>query len=199
MRTKDAALMQNILVEIDRYYSLCGRAPSTRELAEKVAISHNTVARYLRDMNDKGMLIYNDGEIVTEKISKSKYECVSVPVLGSISCGMPLMSEGNVESYVRLPTALTGFGEFFFVKANGDSMIEAGIDDGDLVLVRKTSEASDGDIVVALVDNENTLKRIRFDTANHRVILHPENSAMQDIIVSECFIQGVAVKIIKDI
>ncbi|MCH5155953.1 MAG: repressor LexA [Clostridiales bacterium] len=199
MRTKDAQLMENILIEIDRYYSECGRAPSTRELAEKVSMSHNTVARYLRDMNERGMLGYAKGRIVTRKMSKSKPESVSVPILGSISCGMPLTAEGNVESYVRLPTELIGSGEFFFLKANGDSMIEAGIDDGDLVLIKKTTQAKDGDIVVALVDDENTLKRIYFDRENHLIILHPENRAMRDITVTECEIQGVAVKIIKDI
>lgn len=199
MRTKDSTLMQNILFEIDEYYSKCGTGPSTRELAPRVKMSHNTVARYLRDMSDMGMLKYDNGRIVTPKISKSKFETVSVPILGNISCGIPFMAEENVESYVRLPIDLIGKGEFFFLKANGDSMIEAGIDDGDLVLVRKTTEANDGDIVVALVDNENTLKRIHFDTAHHRIILHPENHEMQDIIVSGCEIQGVAVKIIKDI
>ena len=199
MRTKDTILMENILVEIDRYYFVYGRAPSTRELAEKVSMSHNTVARYLRDMNDRGMVEYCEGRIVTQKMTKSRLDSVSVPLLGSISCGVPLTAEENVESYLRLPTEIIGQGEFFFLRANGDSMIEAGIDDGDLVLIRKATEANDGDIVVALVDNENTLKRIHFDRENHLVILHPENSEMQDIIVKECVIQGVAVKIIKDI
>ncbi|MCH5154723.1 MAG: repressor LexA [Clostridiales bacterium] len=199
MRTKDTMLMENILAEIDRYYFVYGRAPSTRELAEKVSMSHNTVARYLRDMNIRGMLEYSEGRIVTQKMTKSRLDSVSVPLLGSISCGVPLTAEENVESYLRLPTEIIGQGEFFFLRANGDSMIEAGIDDGDLVLIRKTTEANDGDIVVALVDNENTLKGIHFDNEHHRLILHPENSEMQDIIVKECVIQGVAVKIIKDI
>lgn len=199
MRSKDSGLMENILAETDKYYSVYGVAPSTRSLAQAVGMSHNTVARYLRDMNGRGMLIYDEGRIVTPKMTKSKSDSVSVPILGSISCGMPLMSEGNVESYVRLPTELVGQGEFFFVRANGESMIGAGIDDGDMVLIRRTAEANDGDIVVALVDGENTLKRIRFDKANRRIILHPENGAMQDITVGECEIQGVAVKVIKDI
>lgn len=199
MRTKDTILMGNILAEIDRYYFRCGVVPSTRELAVAVSMSHNTVARYLRDMNERGMLEYCEGRIVTPKMIKSKCESVSVPLLGSISCGVPLTAEENVESYLRLPTEIIGQGEFFFLRANGDSIIEAGIDDGDLVLIRKTTEANDGDIVVALVDNENTLKRIHFDRENQFIILHPENNEMQDIIVKECVIQGVAVKIIKDI
>ena len=78
-------------------------------------------------------------------------------------------------------------------------MIEAGIDDGDLVVVRKQIEANEGDIVVALVDNQNTLKRYYRDDENKKIILHPENKKMKDIIVEECFIQGVACNIIKSI
>ena len=78
-------------------------------------------------------------------------------------------------------------------------MIDAGISTGDLVLVRKQSEAKDGDIVVALVENENTLKRYFVDTENNQIRLHPENKNMKDIIVRDCKIQGVAVKVIKDL
>lgn len=85
------------------------------------------------------------------------------------------------------------------MRASGQSMIEAGIDDGDLVVVRKQVEANEGDIVVALVDNQNTLKRYYRDNANKKVILHPENKTMKDIIVDDCYIQGVACHIIKKI
>ncbi len=199
MQTKDAGLMENIKTEIDTFYSRHGRAPSTRELADVLPLSHNSIARYLREMNEKGMLEYDGGKITTEKMSKSKSESVSVPILGSISCGIPLTEEENVESYVRLPTELVGHGDFFFLKANGDSMIDAGIDDGDFVLIRKTTEANDGDIVVALVDDENTLKRLYHDKKNRRIILRPENKAYEDIVVDSCEIQGVAVRVLKDL
>lgn len=78
-------------------------------------------------------------------------------------------------------------------------MIDAGIHDGDLVLVRQQETANYNDIVVALVDNEVTLKRYRPDPANRRIILHPENKRMKDIIVDECMIQGIAIKVIKDL
>ena len=78
-------------------------------------------------------------------------------------------------------------------------MIEAGIDDGDLVVVKKQVEANEGDIVVALVDNQNTLKRYFRDDENKKIILHPENKKMNDIIVDECCIQGVACHIIKEL
>ena len=90
-------------------------------------------------------------------------------------------------------------GDFFILRASGQSMIEAGIDDGDLVVIKKQVEANDGDIVVALVDNQNTLKRYFRDDENKKIILHPENKKMKDIIVDECCIQGVACHIIKEL
>lgn len=201
MRSKDESIMGEIKTEIEAFYFLYNRVPSTRELAQTIpsGLSHNTIARYLREMNDRGMLNYDDGKIITEKISKAKSGSVTVPILGSISCGMPLTEEENIESYVKLPIELVGHGDFFLLKANGDSMIEAGIDDGDFVLVRKTTEANDGDIVVALVDNENTLKRLFHDDKQRKIILHPENKHFDDIVVDYCEIQGVAVKVLKDL
>ena len=87
----------------------------------------------------------------------------------------------------------------FILRAYGDSMIEAGIDDGDLVLIRQQNYADDGQIVVALMEDEATLKRFYPEPEKHRVRLHPENSAMEDIIVDNCVIQGVAVKVLKDL
>lgn len=199
MPSKDKALMENILKAVDEFYGEHYRTPSIRELGEICGTSHITISRYLREMNDNGMLEYDGGKILTEKMSKSKSESVSVPILGSISCGIPLTEEENVESYVRLPTELVGRGDFFFLKANGESMKDAGIDDGDFVLVRKTTEANDGDIVVALVDDENTLKRLRYDSKSRKIILHPENKAFKDMVVDSCEIQGVAVKVLKDL
>ena len=121
-------------------------------------------------------------------------------ILGSVSCGLPQLEEENAEEYLSLPVALFGSGSFYLLRAKGTSMIEAGINPGDLVLIREQSEAKDGEIIVALVNNENTLKRLRVDEANHCVRLHPENKKMQDIIVPEgesLQIQGVAVHVIK--
>jgi len=120
-------------------------------------------------------------------------------VLGSVSCGVPRFAEENIEEYVSLPEALFGRGEFFILKAKGDSMIDAGIDDGDLVVIKQQSSAEDGQIVVALMDDEATLKRFYRDEKNKRIRLHPENESMEDIFVDDCMIQGIAVKVIKDL
>ena len=117
--------------------------------------------------------------------------------LVQVSCGEPQYEEENFEAYVALPDALFGSGEHFILRAKGESMIEAGIDPGDLVVVRKQNTADEGDIVVALVDNETTLKRFFIDKEKKCVRLHPENRTMNDILVKSCYIQGVAQHVIK--
>lgn len=199
MRTKDEALMKEIVEAIDEFYSRKGRTPTTREIGAAVGLSHVSVLNYLQDMNDRGMLEYDGGKIMTERIAKSKENSVSVPLIGSISCGQPLLSEESVESYIRIPTEWLGSGDYFLLRANGDSMVDAGIDDDDIVIVRKTTIANDGDIVVALVDNENTLKRLYRDEKKRKIVLHPENPNYEDIVVDSCGIQGVAIKVLKDL
>lgn len=199
MRTKDEALMQEIVDSIDEFYAQKGRTPTVRELGDIVGISHTTIIRYLQDMNEKGMLEYEGGRIMTERIAKSKENSVSIPLIGSVSCGQPLLSEESVESYIRIPTEWLGTGDYFLLRANGDSMVDAGIDDDDIVIVRKATDANDGDIVVALVDNENTLKRLYRDEKRRKIILHPENPNYEDIEVDSCEIQGVAIKVLKDL
>ncbi len=121
-----------------------------------------------------------------------------VALLGSIACGSPMLEEENVEEYFTLPEKLVGSGKFFLLRAKGDSMINAGIDEGDLVLIKQQNMADDGDIVVALTeDNENTLKGIYREDG--QIILRPENDDYDDIYVDECYIQGVAVKVLKDL
>ena len=94
--------------------------------------------------------------------------------------------------------ALFGKGDMFILKTHGDSMIDVGIEEGDLVVVKKQNFATEGDVVVALVENETTLKTLKYGE-NGRIILHPENKEMDDIYPEECYIQGVAKHIIKSI
>ena len=105
-----------------------------------------------------------------------------------------------MEEYVPLPISIFGNGDLYILRASGDSMIDAGISDGDLVIVRKTNEAKDGDIVVALTEETGTtLKRLFHDRESNRIILHPENKTMEDMTFQTIAVQGVAVKIIKNV
>lgn len=199
MRSKSPELMDKILKYAEQYYLDKGHSPSTSVIANALDISKATAYRYLVEMNDKGILAYDGQEIQTDVTRKLNSENNRTAIVGSVPCGTPEYEEENIEEYISLPTAIFGKGDFFILRASGQSMIEAGIDDGDLVVVRKQIYADDGDIVVALVDNQNTLKRFYRDEENKKVILHPENKKMKDIVVDDCYIQGVACHIIKEI
>lgn len=199
MRSKDTALIERIKKYIEKVYEESGRTPSVREIATEVGCSYSTVSRYLTEMMSRGLIAREDGMYETEAIAKMTLETVPVAVVGSVSCGPLTFAEENIEEYIKLPTSLLGQGKFFILHASGQSMIGAGIEDGDLVVVRQQETAESGQIVVALVEDEVTLKRFFPDPQNGCIRLHPENRRMKDIIVDNCQIQGVAVKVLKDL
>lgn len=197
MRSKSPELMDKILKYAEEYYLDNGHSPATSSIANALDISKATAYRYLVEMDDRKMLEYNGQEIHTVVTRKLNSENNRTAIVGSIPCGSPEYEEENIEEYITLPTAIFGKGDFFILRASGNSMIEAGIDSGDLVVVRKQNYANDGDIVAALVDNQNTLKRFYRDDKRKKFVLHPENKDMEDILVDECYIQGVAAHVIK--
>ena len=201
MRSKKNPEYLKMLEEfIDEYIEKNQTAPTLKEIAAGVELPLSTVGRYIAYMREQGVIDYEGHRsITTRQAKKMNYESVKVPVLGSVSCGVPKLAIENIEEYIRLPVALFGRGDFFILRANGDSMIEAGIDDGDLVLIREQNYADPGQIVVALMDDEATLKRFYPEPKKRRFRLHPENSALKDIYVKECIIQGIAVKVLKDL
>ena len=199
MRTKDTALIEQIKKSIEKAYEENGRSPSVRQIAKEVGCSYSTVSRYIKEMVERGIIARSSGEYETEVISKMNIDTVPVAVVGSVSCGPLTFAEENIEEYIKLPTSLLGQGKFFILHASGQSMIGAGIEDGDLVVVRQQPTAEPGQIVVALVEDEVTLKRFYPDPENGCVRLHPENKRLKDIIVDDCQIQGVAVKVLKDL
>jgi repressor LexA len=167
-----------------------------QRIADEVGIGKGTVYKYLVEMDEKGMISYDGKSIRTKGMSKSRNASNLVPILGSVVCGTPELAEENFEEYVSLPETIFGKGDFFILRTHGDSMIDAGINDGDFVVVERRNTANSGDMVVALVENETTLKTLLFDK-NGKIILHPENKNMPDIRPNECYIQGVARHIIK--
>ena len=197
MRSKDKTLMAAIEKFVSDYTDSNGISPTMQEVADGVGSSKATVQRYIAQLCDDGIFDYSGYRTMTS--TKTKAAAIRVPVLGTIACGIPKFAEENIEEYVRLPVALFGKGNFFILRAYGDSMIEAGIDNGDLVLIRQQNYADEGQIVVALMEDEATLKRFYPEPKKHRIRLHPENSRMDDIYVDNCEIQGVAVKVLKDL
>ena len=200
MRTKYQDVFAAIRKCVAEFIDENGISPTVREIESITGISRPTVARYLAAMRDSGEIGYSGARsIVPSESRNSRSSSVRVPVLGAVSCGIPKFAEENIEEYVNLPVSLFGRGNFFILRANGDSMIEAGINDGDLVLIRQQNTADTGDIVVALMEDEATLKRFYPEPAKHRIRLHPENRSLSDIFVPNCVIQGVAVKVLKDL
>lgn len=198
---KNTELFRAIEVYINQYkekYS--GASPSVREMAEELGVNYSTISRYLKQMREEGIVEYDGHRNITTREGKiTRTESLKVAVLGTVACGLPKLAEENIEEYVRLPVSLFGKGDFYLLRASGDSMINAGINDGDLVLIRQQNYAEAGQIVIALMEDETTLKRYYPEPENKRVRLHPENDNMSDIYVNECFIQGVAVKVIKSL
>ena len=199
MRSRSLETKERIKSYVEMFYLDNNRSPSSREVAEALNMVKSTVNRYLQAMHEDGMIEYDHGDVRTDTIEKVNTDIINMGVIGHVSCGPPELAEEYVEEYIPLPAALFGKGEFYILRASGDSMIDAGINNGDMVIVRKQDAADDGQIVVALVENETTLKRIYKDNENHQVILHPENKAMKDIIVPDCRIQGVAVHVLKSL
>ena len=197
MRSKDKVLLAEIEKYVCNFTDSNGISPTMQEIADAVGVSKATVHRYITQLCEDGVIDYSGVRSITS--TKAKVQVVRVPVLGRIACGIPKFAEENIEEYVKLPVALFGHGDFFLLRAYGDSMVEVGIEDGDLVLIRQQNYADRGQIVVALVEDDATLKRYYPEPENNRVRLHPENSRMEDIYVDSCQIQGVAVKVLKDL
>ena len=200
MRSKSPETTERIKSFIFEYYRDFGRSPSVREVAKAAGISVSVAQKYLVWLRDSSEIEYNGRRGISSQSTDALVDnMVPVGIIGSISCGIPQTEEERCEDYVRLPEKLVGKGTFYLLRASGDSMVNAGIDDGDLVLIRQQRNADPGQIVVALADNMNTLKRYLQDSEG-QAYLHPENEAYPDIYPeNELAIQGVAVKVLKDL
>lgn len=200
MRVVNNAYFEIISDFVNKYYDENLKSPTVREISASCRIPVTTVQRYLERLHNMNKIQYNGRRgVETEYISKRKDGKIVMAIYGKISCGALKLAQEDIEDFIELPVSMVGTGSFFILRADGDSMIEAGIDDGDLVIIRKQQYANDGQIVVAIVGDEATLKRFYRMPDKKHYRLHPENKYLDDIIVDECEIQGIAVKVIKDL
>lgn len=198
MRTLNQGRLHAIEQYIIEYQKGCGVSPSYRKIMHAMNMSSlNLVQRYVKELENEG------------RITRSKFGNIDVIpqlkpgnttmayLVGDIACGSPTEAIENIEECYALPTALFGDGNLFILRAFGDSMIDVGIREKDLVVLKQQNTADDGEIVAALVSGESTLKRIYHK--GKKVVLHPENPTMEDIVVDaeDCLIQGVLVSCIK--
>lgn len=202
MRSKNQETILNILEYINGKFFTTREIPSVQEIADHIGIAKSSASRYLTEMEARGLITRDNTHysIETLKMKKTMRNIQQLPIVGDIACGMPILAEQNIESYLTISGDFLGAGNYFVLMAKGKSMINAGIDDGDYVIVRQQPSAEEGQIVVAMVeDGECTLKRYYTDKRRKKIRLHPENDKMKDMYFDNIEIQGVAVKIIKNI
>ncbi|HHW43137.1 transcriptional repressor LexA [Desulfofundulus thermobenzoicus] len=191
---------ETILAVIRENVRLKGYPPSVREIGEVVGLkSSSTVHSYLKRLEKKGLLRRDPTKPraleLLERTTNMQPSMRMVPLLGRVAAGEPILAVENREELIPLPVSFTGEGEFFMLKVRGDSMIEAGILDGDMVVVRRQPAADNGDIVVALLEDEATVKR--FFRENDHVRLQPENRTMSPIRVKNPVILGKVVGLLR--
>lgn len=191
-----------ILNYIEDHKERFGESPSLRDIGNALGMTKSSVSRYLATMRKNGMLeIENARNIILTK-NKPQQQIVNIPLIGKVACGLPKFAEENIEEYIPLPASYLGKGTFFVLEADGESMIDAGIEPGDLIIVRQQATANPGDIVVALTDitdSTATLKRYYPEPKLRKIRLHPENSEMEDQYYDEVIIQGVAIRVMKNV
>ena len=156
-----------------------GYTPSVREIGKECGIkSTATVHSYIEKLQTKGYLSKTDNKKRAGTISKSSG--VNIPLIGTVTAGQPIFAYENYEDYYTFPAGEFKGENLFMLRVQGSSMIDAGICDGDKIIVRKQEVAQNGEIVVALVDDCATVKR--FYAKNGQIILHPENETLSDMI-----------------
>lgn len=193
---------ERILAYIQSEINQRGYAPSVREIGEAVGLkSTSTVHGHLMRLEKKGLLHRDAMKPRAMGLPSSDVEdgacgaVCPVPVVGRVAAGMPILAEENIEETLALPPELLGDGEHFILKVRGDSMIQAGILSGDYIVVRRQVDAHNGEIVVALVEDEATVKRYYKENGHFR--LQPENDALEPIIVPEVTIMGKVVSLLR--
>lgn len=202
MKARSMDMMIKIRDFAEQYYANYGCSPSTTMIAVEIGVSRGTAYKYLVEMAEKGLISYDGGKIVTSLTQNSNADRSNAPIVGTIRCGSPEEERAEIQGYVSLPASIFGYGDFYILKAKGDSMNLAGIDEGDYIVVEKNVEERPGDIVVALDDeNCNTLKRLAYDSTKKKYFLKVEsdNPANHDIYPRHMSIQGVARRVIKSL
>lgn len=179
-----------------------GYPPSVREICQKLHIkSTSTVHKYLNELEAGGYIKRENAKnrsirVLRQNAGGANTQVLRVPMLGTVAAGQPILAvEQQTGEYVTFETSRFSRDDLFALKIKGESMIEAGIFDGDYIIARKTPVADNGDIVVALIDDEATVKTFFKEDGHYR--LQPENPSMQPIIVSQMQVLGRVVAVLR--
>ncbi|MDK2804949.1 MAG: repressor LexA [Thermoanaerobacterium sp.] len=201
-KSKISLKQQEIIEFIKSEINRKGYPPSVREIGKAVGLkSTSTVHGHLSRLEKKGYIRRDPTkpraiEVLNNDI-KDLSDVIKLPVIGKVTAGTPILAVENIDEYYSIPRDLVvGYeGESFILKVRGESMINAGILDGDYIIVRKQSYADNGDIIVALIEDEATVKRF-FKESDH-IRLQPENPSMDPIIVDNVVVLGKVVGVIR--
>lgn len=193
---KKLSKSQQMVFDYLRECSEYGRVPSVREICEHTGLSStSTIHHHLKSLEAKGLIEREHGLNRCIRITGDE-KSASVPVLGKVAAGIPITAVQDIECYVPVPEHLKRGRELFALRVQGESMINAGILDGDIVIVHHTPVAENGEIVVALVDDSATVKR--FYREDGKIRLQPENDSFEPIIVDEAVLLGKVVSLVRN-
>lgn len=190
-----------ILKFINDFVLKHGYAPSVREICKKMGLtSTSTVFYHLKKLEDEGLINrdYGKNRAIKVNIQTSENSNKNLfNVIGKVAAGKPIFAVENIENQIEIPPELFGIntGDMFILNVSGDSMVNAGIFNGDKIIVKKQETAENGEIVVAMVDDSATVKR--FYNEKGHVRLQPENDFMEPIIVDDCKILGIVTGLIR--
>ena len=171
-----------------------GYPPAVRDICQAVDLkSTSSVHAHLETLEKNGYIRRDPTkpraiEILDEDFNLGRREVTNIPLIGTVAAGQPILAQQNIENYFPFPMEMAPNAQCFALQVKGDSMINIGINDGDYVFVRETNSASNGDLVVALVDDSATVKN--FYKENGHIRLQPQNDDMEPIIVNDCKILG---------
>ena len=194
MPGKISAKQSEILEFIKQEILSRGYPPAVREICEAVNLkSTSSVHSHLETLEKNGYIRRDPTkpraiEIIDDDFNLTRRETVNVPIIGTVAAGSPILATENIEGYFPIPAEYMPNQQSFILKVKGDSMINAGIFDGDQIFVKQQSTANNGDMVVALVDDSSTVKTFYKENGHYR--LQPENDDMDPIIVNEVEILG---------
>ena len=190
--------LDELYVYIQKYIENNGFAPTVRDICSDMQIKSTATAHYyLNKLKERGLVIKPNDKKRAISI-KSKCDApITVPLIGTVTAGTPILAVENFEGYYPIPQEFSTDSDLFMLKVKGDSMINAGIFDGDKIIVKKQETANNGDIVVCLIDDSATVKR--FFRRNGKVVLHPENDKLSDMIYNDVLILGVVKGLMRKI
>lgn len=192
---------QRVFVFITDYNRNNGYSPTLLEIKDSLGFqSLTSVQRSISSLEENGYIIRDKYQQRGIKFVNQDNITVSIPLVGNVACGTPILAEENIEGYIGTDIDLIKGSpkEYFYLRARGDSMDNAGIDDGDLVLIHSQSQANDGDKVVALLNDSATIKKLHKGTDYISLIPESHNPSYQPIILKENFLlQGIVIKVVK--